>query len=139
MRRARRWVGYGWALGIAVIAGVSLPQVGFAEQPLKQLPDDVASFSLAWVALPQTMVEVAKDHGPLAGASWGVVKGTSEVAGRVLNLMDESLAFEHRAQTESDQNLLAHDDGAPLPAWLNMDNGESRKVQHKPALLRYTF
>lgn len=124
MRRLRQLVQYGWALGVAAVAAISLPQVGLAEQPLKQLPDDVVSFSLAWVALPQTMVEVGKDDGPLAGASWGVVKGSSAVVERVTGLMDGETADR---------------DARPSAAWLNLNNAGSRQSRHEPALLRYTF
>lgn len=119
----------GWMLGVTVLASVGLPQVGLAEQPLEQLPKDVASFSLAWVALPQTMAEVTKDHGPLVGASWGVVKGSSEAAARIVNLMDEAPSAIRPRQSETDRS----------PAWLNIDNSRSRRMRREPALLRYTF
>lgn len=124
MRRSRQLVQRGWALGIAALAAISLSQVGLAEQPLKQLPEDVVSFSLAWVALPQAMVEVTKDDGPLAGASWGVIKGSSAVVERVMGLMD---------------GKTADRDEHPSPAWLNLTNAGSRQSRHESALLRYTF
>lgn len=124
MRRSRQLVQRGWALGIAALTAISLAQAGFAEQPLEQLPEDVVSFSLARVALPQMMVEVTKDHGPLAGASWGVIKGSSAVVERVTGLMDGETA--DRDERHS-------------PAWLNLNNAGSRQPRHEPALLRYTF
>lgn len=135
--RPSRW--FGWGLGVTVLAVMGLPQVGFAEQPLEQLPEDVASFSLAWVALPQSVAEVTKDHGPLAGASWGVIKGSSEVMGRVVNLMDASPASERRAQARSEQDARAHRATTSSPAWLNLRDRGSRQARHEPAFLRYTF
>lgn len=135
MRRSRQVVPHGWAFGVAALAAISLAQVGFAEQPLKQLPEDAVSFSLAWVALPQSMVEMTKDHGPVAGVSWGVLKGSSEAVGRVVNLLDASPASERRAQARAEQDAFA----TSSPSWLNLDDGRSRKARHEPALLRYTF
>jgi len=117
------------AVAAAAFVTASLAQVGFAEQPVERLPKDVVSFSLAWVALPQTMAEVTKDYGPLVGASWGVVKGSSEAAARIVNLMDEAPSATRPRQSETDRS----------PAWLNIENGRSRRMRREPALLRYTF
>ena len=130
MWRAQRWVRDAGVLGITVLAAVSLPQAAFTEQPLKQLPEDAVSFSLAWVALPQAVVEVTKEHGPLAGASWGVIKGSSEIVERVVSLTD---------QAPSGQYVSTHGGEARSPAWLNLRDQESHQVRHEPALLRYTF
>mgnify|MGYP001599064023 CR=1 FL=1 len=119
----------GWKLGIAALAVASGSQAGFAEQPLKRLPEDVVSFSFAWVALPQTMAEVTKDHGPLVGASWGVVKGSSEAVERIANLVDQEPAASRAPRDETGRS----------PAWLNIDNSRSRSTRREPALLRYTF
>lgn len=139
MWRSTRWGEREGTLCMVALALVSLPQVGFAEQPLTQLPDDVASFSLAWVALPQAVIEVTKGQGPLAGVSWGVIKGSSEVVGRILNLVDENPSFARTIQTPRSQGVVAYGDEARSPAWLNVDHGESRQARHEPALLRYTF
>lgn len=130
MWRSGRLVRHGWKLGIAALAVASGPPAGFTEQPLTQLPEDVVSFSFAWAALPQAVVEVTKDYGPLAGVSWGVLKGSSEAVGRVVNLMD---------QAPSGQHVLAHGGEARSPAWLNLRGRASRQARHEPALLRYTF
>jgi hypothetical protein len=129
MWRSGWLVRHGWKLGLAALAVASGPQVGFAEQPLKRLPEDVVSFSFAWVALPQAMAEVTEDHGPLAGASWGVVKGSSEAVARIVNLVDEEPSASRVPRGETDRS----------PAWLNIDNGRSRSTRREPALLRYTF
>lgn len=129
------WSRCRWGFGVAALATVMLSQAGFAEQPLKRLPEDVVSFSLAWVALPQAMAEVTKEHGPLAGASWGILKGSSEAVGRVVNLLDASPAAERLAQARAEQDALA----ASSPSWLNLGDGGSRRAHHEPALLRYTF
>lgn len=51
---------------------------GFAEErPFKQLPHDLLRWSLAWVAIPQQMVEVGRAYGPLAALTWGPAKGTA--------------------------------------------------------------
>jgi hypothetical protein len=129
MWRSGWLVRHGWKLGIAALAVASGPQVAFAEQPLKRLPEDVVSFSLAWVALPQTMVDITKEHGPLAGASWGVVKGSLEAAARIVNLMDEAPSATRPRQSKTNRS----------PAWLNIDSSPSRGARREPALLRYTF
>ena len=116
-------------VALVVLSAVSRVQTGFAEQPVERLPKDVVSFSLAWVALTQAMAEVTKDHGPLVGASWGVVKGSSEAAARIVHLMDEAPSATRPRQRETDRS----------PAWLNIDNGRSRRMRREPTLLRYTF
>lgn len=139
MPRSRALVQRGRVLGVATVAAVSLSQVGFAEQSLEQLPKDVISFSLVWVALPQTMAEVTKDHGPLAGVSWGVVKGTGDVAGRVMDLLDEGPASERRAQALAGRRNAALGGERRSPEWLNVRRGGSPQARHEPAFLRYTF
>ena len=46
-----------------------------ATKPLNQLPADVARWSTLWVAVPKDMVEVGREHGPLAALTWGPAKG----------------------------------------------------------------
>lgn len=104
----------GWPLGIGMALAISAAPAGFAERPVEQLPKDVSVFSFAWVALPETMAEVAQDHGPLAGASWGVVKGSSAVVERVVGLTDPE-------------------------DWLNQEAPGTRQSHRDSPLLRYTF
>lgn len=50
----------------------------FAEsKAIRQLPTDVARWSTLWLAVPKDMVEVDREHGPLAALTWGPVKGTA--------------------------------------------------------------
>lgn len=112
---------------VVALAALSLPQVGFAEQPLSQLPKDAVSVSFAWVALPQHMLEVTKDHGPLAGLSVGFLEGSSAAVGRVLSVIDRDAPPDRRDEPQA-------------PAWLNLPRETLRQTSHRePALLRYTF
>ena len=129
---------YGWTLGLAVLAWASLGQAGFAEQPLRQLPRDVVSVSLAWVALPQTMVAVTKDHGPLAGVSWGVIEGVAGVMKRTLKPAELDPWFEGRTTARAPVERSAEADPGQL-SWLNTRDAGAREASREPALLRYTF
>ena len=96
------------------------------------------SVSFAWVALPQAVVEVTKDHGPLAGISWGLIKGSSEVVARVMSLVEKEPSFEGTTQTPPSQDVFAHRDDGRL-SWLNLQDGGAREVHREPVLLHYTF
>ena len=67
------------ALGILMnwnstgFAQVSLTQT----KPIGELPQDVVSLSTGWTQIPKGAYEVAKEHGPVAGAILGPVKGTA--------------------------------------------------------------
>ncbi len=135
MWQSAQWVRHGWIFGITLAVLTNLPRAGFAEQPLKQLPEDVVSFSLAWVALPEAMVGVTKDQGPLAGVSFGLGKGSSDLVGKVLNLMDTGPSFGRQARPA----VFPYGEEARSPTWLNVHNSGARRARHEPVLLRYTF
>ncbi len=46
-----------------------------ASRPITQLPEDVVRVSTSWVVIPKDMVEVGREHGPLAALTWGPAKG----------------------------------------------------------------
>ncbi len=52
------------------------PQVCAAARPVKQLPSDLARWSMLWAVVPQQMYEVGHEEGPLGALTWGPVKGT---------------------------------------------------------------
>ncbi|OGW90658.1 MAG: hypothetical protein A3D28_05775 [Omnitrophica bacterium RIFCSPHIGHO2_02_FULL_63_14] len=109
MWRFRQWVGR--AVGTAALAMVSVPTVGFTEQPLTQLPE---------------VVEVIKDQGPLAGVSWSVIK-------------DSDQSVERQAPMVIGQHVLARRQARPSPAWLDLHGGRSRAVNREPDLWRHEF
>ena len=48
-----------------------------ASRPIKQLPADVARWSLMWTVIPKEMIAVGQEHGPLAALMWGPAQGAS--------------------------------------------------------------
>ena len=46
-----------------------------ASRPIKQLPEDVVRMSMSWLVIPRDMIEVGREHGPLAALTWGPAKG----------------------------------------------------------------
>lgn len=134
MPRSRRMARHRRGFGMVVLATIALTQAAFAEQPLKQLPRDVTSVALAWTELPQAMVEVTHDDGPLAGMSWGLLKGSSEAVGRVVSLLDQGPASERLVPPGS-----VRIEPRRSPAWLNAGEWGTRHAQREPVLLRYTF
>ncbi len=46
-----------------------------ASRPIEQLPGDIVRVSTLWMAIPKDMVEVGREHGPLAALTWGPAKG----------------------------------------------------------------
>ncbi len=109
MWRCRRWVKR--TVGIAVLAMVSGPSIGFTEQPLKQSPE---------------AVEVIKGQGLLAGVSWSVIKDSGQSA-------------ERQAPMVIGQHVLARRPARPSPAWLDLHGGRSRAVNREADVLRYEF
>ncbi len=108
MWQSRRWVGR--AVGVAVLALVSVPSVGCAEQLLAQRSE---------------VVEAVKGQAPLAGVSWRGVN-------------DSMPSVERPPQTVIGQHLLAGQ-ARPSPAWLDLHGGRSRAVNREPDLWRYEF
>lgn len=136
---ARRWMRQAGLWGLAVVGLAALPGIEAAEPSVDQLPKDVASFSLAWVALPQAMVEVTRNHGPLAGASWGVVKGSSDVIARVADLAEVDASFEGETPRAERPTAAAYSQDNQFAAWLDQQEIGARDTRRQPALLRYAF
>ena len=45
------------------------------DRPLKQLPADLARWSMSWTEVPKQMIEVGQEYGPVAAVTWGPVQG----------------------------------------------------------------
>ncbi len=106
---SRRWVGR--AAETTVLAMVSMPMVGWTEQPLKQVPE---------------VIEAVKVQGPLAGVSWSVIN-------------DSDQPVEGQAPMVIGQHLKADRQAGPSSAWLDLHGGKSRAANREPDLLRYEF
>ena len=67
------------AFVVAVIMATGLMSGGplalAASRPITQLPEDVVRMSTSWMVIPKDMVEVGREHGPLAALTWGPAKG----------------------------------------------------------------
>ena len=65
--------------GIVLGIGMSLSSVVFAEsKPIEQLPKDIARWSTMWVEIPEQMVRVGQEDGPVAALTVGPAKGTAK-------------------------------------------------------------
>ena len=68
---------------IAVVAALALSVIGAPRshaaqhKSIQQLPGDVVRWSTAWRSIPEQMYEVSKTDGPVAGLTWGPVKGAA--------------------------------------------------------------
>jgi len=62
------------AIVLAVFVGEE-PSAFAESKAIRQLPTDVARWSTLWLAVPKDMVEVGREHGPLAALTWGPAKG----------------------------------------------------------------
>ena len=64
-------------LGVVLVTGLvgGEPLAFAASRPIKQLPGDIVRVSTIWMAIPKDMVEVGREHGPLAALTWGPAKG----------------------------------------------------------------
>jgi len=50
-----------------------------ASRPIKQLPADMARWSMMWTVVPKQVYSVGRKHGPFAALIWGPVKGTAKL------------------------------------------------------------
>ncbi len=61
------------------------------ERPIKQLPADLARWSMSWTEVPKDMVMVGQEYGPVAAVTWGPVQGgaslVNNTATELWNLM----------------------------------------------------
>ena len=70
-----------------VVVGLTVATVGAwcalaaaeEQRSITQLPRDVAQLALGWMAVPQTMYDVAQDEGALAGVTVGTVEGSGRM------------------------------------------------------------
>ena len=109
MWRSRRWVGR--AVATAVLTAVSIPLVGWAEQPLTQEPE---------------VVEANEGQGPLAGVSWSVIN-------------DSEWTAEHQAPLVIGQHASRRQQARPSSGWLDLHGGRSRAANREPDLLRHEY
>ena len=71
----RTWGIMGVVLGIGMIVS----SAACAEsKPIEQLPKDLARWSTLWVEIPQQMVHVGHEDGPLAALTVGTTQGTAK-------------------------------------------------------------
>lgn len=80
--RSLRWFVSTWAF--AWLLGWS-PSAFAASRPIEQLPEDIARWSTLWVAVPKSVVEVGRVHGPLAALTWGPAKGLAALVESTTN------------------------------------------------------
>lgn len=68
--------------GVWVASLLIVPPVQAESRPLKQLPKDLVRWSTLWMTVPEQMMDVAVDYGPLAAVTWGPAKGTATMVER---------------------------------------------------------
>lgn len=67
-----------WVTGALVGLVLMSAPLAFAEdRPLKQFPADVARWSTLWMAIPQQMMVVGQEQGPLAAVTVGPTQGAA--------------------------------------------------------------
>jgi len=126
-----------FGLVLVSIGLVGAPTARAETKPLQHLPADVASVSLAWVALPQAMAEVTQEQGLFAGLSWGALKGSSDAVRRVLRVVDQDSSRPRPTPDSGGQGFLQEDRRL---AWLNPPLEDARGTsRQEPAWLRYAF
>ena len=65
--------------GIVLGIGMSLSSAAFAEsKPIEQLPKDLARWSTMWVEIPEQMMQVGREDGPVAALTMGPTQGTAK-------------------------------------------------------------
>ncbi len=79
-------------------------------RPIQQLPSDVVRWSTLWVAVPEQMIAVGRDDGPLAALTWGPAKGTVALVqhtGRaVWDVVEPDENPVHRARANTPQGVI---------------------------------
>ena len=66
----------------AVMAGMWCGTMATASaqgRPIKQLPADLARWSMSWTEVSKQIVEVGQDYGPVAAVTWGPVQGAASM------------------------------------------------------------
>ena len=103
MRRGP-WVAVGMLVSALVV-----PHPAWAEsRPLKQLPKDLARWSTMWIAIPQQMIDVGLDYGPVAAVTWGPAKGTAKMVEDTTQDMWDAMKPEpHPGQRRHDEGTKA--------------------------------
>lgn len=79
-------------------------------RPIQQLPGDVVRWSTLWVAVPEEMVAVGHDEGPLAALTWGPAKGTAvlvqQTGQEVWDIMKPDENPVHRSRASNPQGVI---------------------------------
>ena len=73
MRMPRVMVGM---VGVWLAATASASAEG---RPIRQLPSDMARWSMSWTEVPKQMVDVGEEYGPVAAVTWGPVQGVASM------------------------------------------------------------
>ena len=82
-----------------------------ASKSIKQLPADLARWSMMWTAIPQQMVEVGQEHGPLAGLMWGPAQGAAALVESAVKEVWETAKLDRKPRPHSQGQ---HSQGALL-------------------------
>ena len=64
-------------MGMAIALGMVGTVFAAESKPIEQLPGDVVRWSTTWMEIPNQMVQVSRDEGPVSGLLWGPAKGTA--------------------------------------------------------------
>lgn len=64
-------------MGMAIALGMAGTAAAAERKPIEQLPGDVVRWSTTWMEIPNQMVQVSRDEGPVSGFLWGPAKGTA--------------------------------------------------------------
>ena len=63
-------------LGISLMLGLSFPaQADFDQTPKRKLGRGISNIFLCWYEIPRSWTMVKKEHGEVAGLSWGTIQG----------------------------------------------------------------
>ena len=71
-----------WVAGMCVASVLAAPFAQAESRPIKQLPKDLVRWSTLWMAIPEQMMDVGMEYGPLAAVTWGPAKGTADMVER---------------------------------------------------------
>lgn len=66
-------------------------------KPIAELPGDLVRWSTMWMDIPQQMVAVGQEEGPLAAMTWGPVRGAAVFMNTTTKALWEAAQSEQRA------------------------------------------
>ena len=87
-------------LAIALVFGLILSgqlDARARSRPLRELPSDVSRWSTTWMAIPQQVAEVGREHGPLAAMTWGPAKGTARFVRSTVEEVWDAAKLDHQS------------------------------------------